>query len=97
MLDYHLWPRDLLRGPWVASSLRSSVLASTRRTTVAMHNGDLSLRDVRDILKQAKPSRKAFLEAAPKCPSPQAPPTPPSYRSPQPSPHFSQRAFCNLG
>jgi hypothetical protein len=35
------------------------------RTTVAMHNGDLSLRDVRDILEQAKPSRKAFLEAAP--------------------------------
>ena len=60
-----------------------------------MHNGDLSLRDVRDILEQAKPSRKAFLEADLKCPSPQAPPTPPSYRSPQPSPHFSQRAFCN--
>jgi hypothetical protein len=36
--------------------------------TVAMHNGDLSLRDVRDILEQAKPSRKAFLEAALKCP-----------------------------
>ena len=37
----------------------------SQRTTVAMHNGDLSLRDVRDILEQAKPSRKAFLEAAP--------------------------------
>jgi hypothetical protein len=30
--------------------------------------GDLPLRDVRDILEQAKPSRKAFLEAALKCP-----------------------------
>ena len=35
--------------------------------TVAMHNGDLSLRDVRDILEQAKPSHEAFLEAALKC------------------------------
>jgi hypothetical protein len=33
-----------------------------------MHNGDLPLRDVRDILEQAKPSRKAFLEAALKSP-----------------------------
>jgi hypothetical protein len=47
------------------------------------------------FLEQAKPSRKALLEADLKCPSPQAPPTPPSYRSPQPSPHFSQRAFCD--
>jgi predicted RNA binding protein YcfA (HicA-like mRNA interferase family) len=34
----------------------------TRRTTVAMHSGDLPPRDVRDILKQAKISRKEFLE-----------------------------------
>jgi predicted RNA binding protein YcfA (HicA-like mRNA interferase family) len=34
----------------------------TRRTTVAMHSGDLPPRDVRDILKQAKISRKDFLE-----------------------------------
>ena len=34
----------------------------TRRTTVAMHSGDLSMRDVRDILKQAKLSRDDFLK-----------------------------------
>jgi len=33
----------------------------TRRTTVAMHSGDLPPRDVRDILKQARISRKEFL------------------------------------
>jgi len=49
---------------------------STRRTTVAMHNGDLSLRDVRDILEQAKPSHKAFFEAALKCPVTASPPHP---------------------
>ncbi|MBV8564855.1 MAG: type II toxin-antitoxin system HicA family toxin [Methylobacteriaceae bacterium] len=32
-----------------------------RRTTVAMHPGDLSMRDLRDILKQAKLSREEFL------------------------------------
>jgi predicted RNA binding protein YcfA (HicA-like mRNA interferase family) len=34
----------------------------TRRTTVAMHNGDLSMFDLRDILKQAKLSRDEFLK-----------------------------------
>ena len=34
----------------------------TRRTTVAMHNGDLSMRDLRDILKQAKLSREEFFK-----------------------------------
>jgi predicted RNA binding protein YcfA (HicA-like mRNA interferase family) len=34
----------------------------TRRTTVAMHSGDLPARDVRDILKQAKISRDEFLK-----------------------------------
>ncbi len=34
----------------------------TRRTTVAMHSGDVPTRDVRDILKQAKISRNEFLE-----------------------------------
>lgn len=34
----------------------------TRRTTVAIHNGDLSMRDMRDILKQARPARDAFLK-----------------------------------
>lgn len=33
----------------------------TRRTTIAIHNGDLSMRDVRDILKQSKLTREAFL------------------------------------
>jgi len=33
----------------------------TRRTTVAMHSGDLPTRDVRDILKQSKISRDEFL------------------------------------
>jgi predicted RNA binding protein YcfA (HicA-like mRNA interferase family) len=33
-----------------------------RRTTVAMHNGDLPMRDMRDILKQAKMSRDEFLK-----------------------------------
>jgi predicted RNA binding protein YcfA (HicA-like mRNA interferase family) len=33
----------------------------TRRTTVAVHPGDLPARDVRDILKQAKISRDEFL------------------------------------
>jgi len=33
----------------------------SRRTTVAIHSGDLSQRDTRDILKQAKLSRKEFL------------------------------------
>jgi predicted RNA binding protein YcfA (HicA-like mRNA interferase family) len=33
----------------------------TRRTTVAIHNGDLSMRDMRDILKQSKLTREAFL------------------------------------
>jgi hypothetical protein len=55
----------------------------TRRTTVAMHDGDLSLRDVRDILEQAKPSRKAFLKAALKCPVTASSSHPPSYRSPR--------------
>ena len=34
----------------------------TRRATVAMHNGDLSKLDLRDILKQAKLSREEFLK-----------------------------------
>jgi predicted RNA binding protein YcfA (HicA-like mRNA interferase family) len=34
---------------------------STRRTTIAMHSGDLPPRDMRDILKQAKISRDEFL------------------------------------
>jgi len=34
----------------------------SRRTTVAVHSGDLSQRDVRDILKQAKLSRDEFLK-----------------------------------
>jgi predicted RNA binding protein YcfA (HicA-like mRNA interferase family) len=34
----------------------------TRRTTVAMHSGDLPVRDVRDILKQSKISRDEFLK-----------------------------------
>ncbi len=34
----------------------------TRRTTVAMHTGNLSMMDVRDILKQAKLSREEFLK-----------------------------------
>ena len=34
----------------------------TRRTTVAVHSGDLPPRDVRDILKQAKISRDKFLK-----------------------------------
>jgi predicted RNA binding protein YcfA (HicA-like mRNA interferase family) len=34
----------------------------TRRTTVAMHTGDLSARDTRDILKQAKVSRDEFFK-----------------------------------
>jgi predicted RNA binding protein YcfA (HicA-like mRNA interferase family) len=34
----------------------------TRRTTVAVHSGDLPSRDVQDILKQAKLSRDEFLE-----------------------------------
>jgi predicted RNA binding protein YcfA (HicA-like mRNA interferase family) len=34
----------------------------TRRTTVAMHSGDLSQRDTRDILKQSKLSRDEFLK-----------------------------------
>jgi predicted RNA binding protein YcfA (HicA-like mRNA interferase family) len=34
----------------------------TRCTTVAMHNGDLSMLDLRDILKQAKLSRDEFLK-----------------------------------
>ena len=34
----------------------------TRRTTVAMHPGDLSVRDTRDILKQSKLSRDEFLK-----------------------------------
>jgi predicted RNA binding protein YcfA (HicA-like mRNA interferase family) len=33
----------------------------TRRTTVAVHPGDLPERDVRDILKQSKISREEFL------------------------------------
>jgi predicted RNA binding protein YcfA (HicA-like mRNA interferase family) len=32
----------------------------TRRTTVAVHSGDLPARDVRDILKQARISRNEF-------------------------------------
>ena len=35
---------------------------STRRTTVAMHPGDLPARDVRDILEQANLSRDEFLK-----------------------------------
>jgi predicted RNA binding protein YcfA (HicA-like mRNA interferase family) len=34
----------------------------TRRTTVAMHPGDLPVRDVRDILKQSKISRDEFIK-----------------------------------
>jgi predicted RNA binding protein YcfA (HicA-like mRNA interferase family) len=34
----------------------------TRRTTVAMHSGDLPRRDVQDILKQAKISREELLQ-----------------------------------
>jgi predicted RNA binding protein YcfA (HicA-like mRNA interferase family) len=34
----------------------------SRRTTVAMHSGDLSTRDMRDILKQAKLSRDEFVK-----------------------------------
>jgi len=34
----------------------------TRRTTVAVHSGDLPPRDVQDILKQAKLSRDEFLQ-----------------------------------
>jgi predicted RNA binding protein YcfA (HicA-like mRNA interferase family) len=34
----------------------------SRRTTVAVHSGDLPPRDVRDILKQAKLARDEFLK-----------------------------------
>jgi predicted RNA binding protein YcfA (HicA-like mRNA interferase family) len=34
----------------------------TRRTTVAMHPGDLPARDARDIMKQAKISRDEFVK-----------------------------------
>ena len=34
----------------------------SRRTTVAMHSGDLSTRDTRDILKQAKLTRDEFVK-----------------------------------
>jgi predicted RNA binding protein YcfA (HicA-like mRNA interferase family) len=34
----------------------------TRRTTVAVHSGDLPPRDVQDILKQARLSRDEFLK-----------------------------------
>jgi predicted RNA binding protein YcfA (HicA-like mRNA interferase family) len=34
----------------------------TRRTTVAMHGGELSTRDAHDILKQSKLSREEFLK-----------------------------------
>jgi predicted RNA binding protein YcfA (HicA-like mRNA interferase family) len=34
----------------------------TRRTTVAVHPGDLPERDVRDILKQSRISREEFLK-----------------------------------
>jgi predicted RNA binding protein YcfA (HicA-like mRNA interferase family) len=34
----------------------------TRRTTVAVHTGDLPQRDVQDILKQAKISRDELLK-----------------------------------
>jgi len=34
----------------------------TRRTTVAMHPGDFSVRDTRDILEQSKLSRGEFLK-----------------------------------
>jgi predicted RNA binding protein YcfA (HicA-like mRNA interferase family) len=34
----------------------------TRRTTVAVHPGDLPERDVRDILKQSGISREEFLK-----------------------------------
>jgi predicted RNA binding protein YcfA (HicA-like mRNA interferase family) len=33
----------------------------TRRTTVAVHSGDLPTRDVQDILKQTRLSRDEFL------------------------------------
>ena len=35
---------------------------ATRRTTVAVHSGDLPPRDVQDILKQTKISREEFLK-----------------------------------
>ena len=35
---------------------------ATRRTTVAVHPGDLPTRDVLDILKQAKISRDQFVK-----------------------------------
>ena len=34
----------------------------SRRTTVAVHSGDLPTRDVQDILKQAKLAREDFLK-----------------------------------
>jgi predicted RNA binding protein YcfA (HicA-like mRNA interferase family) len=34
----------------------------TRRTTVAVHSGDLPTRDVQDILKQARLTRDEFLK-----------------------------------
>ena len=34
----------------------------SRRTTVAVHPGDLPERDVRDILKQSRISREEFLK-----------------------------------
>jgi predicted RNA binding protein YcfA (HicA-like mRNA interferase family) len=34
----------------------------TKRTTVSVHPGDLSIMDTRDILKQAKLSRADFLK-----------------------------------
>jgi predicted RNA binding protein YcfA (HicA-like mRNA interferase family) len=34
----------------------------SRRTTIAMHSGDLPPRDVQDILKQAKLAREEFLK-----------------------------------
>ena len=34
----------------------------SRRTTVAMHSGDLPPRDVQDILKQARLARDEFLK-----------------------------------
>ena len=34
----------------------------TRRTTVSVHPGDLPMRNLRDILKQAKLSRDDFLK-----------------------------------
>jgi predicted RNA binding protein YcfA (HicA-like mRNA interferase family) len=35
---------------------------SARRSTVAMHSGDLPARDVHDILKQSRISRDEFLK-----------------------------------